>query len=296
MDEILEKLRIKTPDKKAVEVPEPVTARVSRENMQRKRPVSPPKLYYRSPQVLSHFCLKTPKARLVNHVCASSLENTAREILMQKSSSQPLIYSEELIKNDLIELKLLHDHWKNQSLPKGHIKVLPYEQIQTIYESITLFKSPTMFKRLLKSLPSNYRLHPNGFTVTHYICEQGNMVMLEEVQKHQDNLDLQSKAGLTPSMIAAGRGNIACLSFLIKNGCDLYKKDFVHGWTCLHHAVNNNQYETVVYLIKDCKLKIGVKDCYGRDPMDLSKSKGFMMIYRFFDEHIKELASWMKNY
>lgn len=296
MDEILEKLRVKTPDKRAVEVPEPITARVSRENMQRKKPVSPPKLYYRSPQVLSHFCLKTPRVRLEEHVCASSVESTAREMLMQKSRSQPLIYSEELIKNDLEELKTLHDHWNTQARGGGHIKVLAYDQVQTLYESITLFKSPTMFKRLLKGIPCNYRLHPNGFTVGHYVCEQGNLVMLEEVQKHMDNLDLQSRAGLTPSMIAASRGNIDCLSFLVKNGCDLYKKDFVYGWTCLHHAVNNNQYETVVYLIKDCKLKTGVKDCYGRDPMDLSKSKGFMMIYRFINEYLKNQSSWFLKY
>lgn len=296
MDEILEKLRIKTPGKKAIELPEPITARVSRENGQRKRPISPPELNYRSPQVISHFCLKTSKAKMGNHVCAWSMERAANEILMKKSATQPLLHSKELIKSDLNELKLLNDHWKKASPSEGFIKILPYEQTQTIYESITLFKSPTMFKTLLRSVPKNYRLHPNGFTVTHYICEQGNILMLEEVDKHSDNLDFQSKAGLTPLMLAAGRGNIDCLFYLIKRGCDLYKKDFVYGWTCLHHAVNNNQYEIIRFLVKDCKAKIGVKDFSGRDAMDLAKNKSFLMIYRFFQGCIKGDPSWMLNY
>ena len=61
MDEIIEKLRQRTPEELKKLIAEPITARVSRERERTKLPVTPPALYYRSPQLTNKFYAKEPQ-------------------------------------------------------------------------------------------------------------------------------------------------------------------------------------------------------------------------------------------
>ena len=61
MDEIIEKLNRKSPEKNIRSLAEPITARVSREKVSIKMPITPPELNYRSPQLSNRFYSSSPK-------------------------------------------------------------------------------------------------------------------------------------------------------------------------------------------------------------------------------------------
>jgi hypothetical protein len=322
MNEILEKLRVKTPEVLDEECPEPITARVSRERESRKKVVSPPELNFRSPRVISRFGVNEVGSK--DAVSTKSMENANFRLRQygslpgfkndQKSnqkfnlgagvSTLPSLkhstpHSKLLISSTLGELKSLNQDIQKISSPlnsfkpnRGYLKVIPLDEVQEFLSSITLFQSFPMFRRLLSNFPTNFRLDSKGQTVSHYVSEKGTLQMLEEVKRHLDDLDLPSKEGLTASMLAASRGRLTILHYLWKNGCKLDKKDFICGWTCLHHAVYNNQYETVVWLVKESKVLIGIQDFRGLDALDLAKMKNFSMISKFLKNFIVNAASW----
>lgn len=314
MNEIIEKLRIKTPETQSKKVPEPITARVSRESATRKKPVSPPPLHFRSPLITKFHPNSTKNSNLASSPTASSLELASSRIRLGLSSSIPIFPNisnqnrvlltktgnDLLVNSDLEELKSLKLHsekvlqsTKHCQSYRGFEKVASYELVQEVYEAITLFKDLEMLKKLLKRLPKDYRMHRNGFTAAHYVSDLGNLRMLEEVNRLRYNLDMQSKAGLTPCMLAAAKGHLNVVFYLWKSGCSLYARDYLYGWNCLHHAVSNNQYETVVFLVKEGGMKIGTKDFKGLDALDLAYNKNFLIIYKFLENFIQNSASWL---
>ena len=97
---------------------------------------------------------------------------------------------------------------------RGFEKVVSYELVQQVYEAITLFKDVEMLKKLLRWLPKDYRLHSNGFTAAHYVSDVGGLKMIEEVKRLRYDLGMQSKAGLTPCMLAAAKGHLNIVFFI----------------------------------------------------------------------------------
>ena len=232
MNEIIEKLRIKTPETRSKQVPEPITARVSRESATRKKPISPPPLHFRSPQITKFQPNSTRNAALASSPSACSLEQASSRIRLGLSSSIPNFPNltraantktgnDLLVNYDLGKLRALKLHsekalqsTKHCQSYRGFEKVVSYELVQQVYEAITLFKDVEMLKKLLRWLPKDYRLHSNGFTAAHYVSDVGGLKMIEEVKRLRYDLGMQSKAGLTPCMLAAAKGHLNIVFYL----------------------------------------------------------------------------------
>lgn len=113
MEEIIEKLKKKEKRKEAKEIPEPISARVSREKLIDKRPITPPELDYRSPQILNKFYSKSPEWIHPTHTCAASLEADAHALLMSRYQNYETSRKSILINADLQELEQNREYARN---------------------------------------------------------------------------------------------------------------------------------------------------------------------------------------
>lgn len=295
MDEIIEKLRKKTPEFNLREIAEPISERVSREKLKRERPITPPELNYRSPMILNRFYSKSPEWILPGGVSANSLEDKAYKTLAVKYQGQSIDYNNLLVQADLMELNNVADYSRSIEQYYVYTKVLPYEQRQEIYEAIILFKSPMLLEKLLRNFPKDYSLDEKGYTIYHIASEIGSIEMLRIIKDHGDDPNRGTNSGLTPIMIACSQGHTMCVSFLHQYGADILQKDTVFGFNSLHHAVYHDQYQTVKYMIQELKTPIGYKDFKGRDALDLAIEQGLSLIATFLSNFIKNTAFWKYN-
>lgn len=292
MDEIIEKLNRKTPDKSTRFVAEPITARVSREKGLRKRLVTPPELYYRSPHLTNKFYAKAPEWIHPPHVCAASLEADAFRLLRPKYENHKVEQAEILYKSTIQELQKVCEYSLGITDQFRCEKVMTFEKCQEIYEAITLFRSPIMLKRLLANFPINYKLHENGHTCLHYASEIGNYEMIDLIVKHGDDVNVKSAAGVAPLHLASANGHVYCIDLLVSKGADIRVKDRQFGWDALHWAVYSNQYQVVVFLVEHLKAVIGEKDFEQRDAAELAKHLGSQSIFVYLISVIRNTASW----
>lgn len=92
---------------------------------------------------------------------------------------------------------------------------------------ITFYKNPAQLKEYLKrKLPLNQALNnDDGFCALHYAAEEGNLEIVELLLKCRASPNLQTFRGLTPIIIAATKGNIACIQAMLQYEGNLFAKD-----------------------------------------------------------------------
>jgi ankyrin repeat protein len=292
MEEIIEKLRQKQLEEQVRDAPEPISVRISREKITRKNPVTPPDLYYRSPQITNKFYVDYSYKAHPIHMCAASMESDAYGLLANKYQNYVKQNDSILLKGNIAELQQVIQYANEISEATGYQKPVSYNKAQELYEAVALFRSPELFKRLLKDVPVDLVLNEDGYTCYHYVSEIGDIKMIQMLEEHGDDPNKTTGSGLTPLMLASSKGNIPVILLLVKNGADLDSKDFQLGWTALHWAVYNNQYEAVIYLVQHLKTSAKSKDFQNRDSLKLSKDLGHKLIYTYLLNYINNAASW----
>ena len=127
------------------------------------------------------------------------------------------------------EIQNVYDYFQENNADYQVEKQTHFNLTQEIYEAITLFQNSNMLKKLLISVPNNYKLHDNGYTCFHYASEIGSIEMLNYIKEHGDDPNFRCHSGITPIMLASLKGHISCINALIEFGANTGMKDFQLG-------------------------------------------------------------------
>ena len=114
---------------------------MSREKAFRPRPITPPELYYRSPELTNKFYAAIPKWIYPSHICAASMDAIAYGLLKQRYGNLQSDPENIQIISSLQELKKAQEYAAATDIPFPLPKLIPFEKCQKVYEAITLFKA-----------------------------------------------------------------------------------------------------------------------------------------------------------
>lgn len=89
---------------------------------------------------------------------------------------------------------------------------------------------------------------------------------------HDESRKKHSDASSCEFHLAAVRGWVAIIAFLLDNGLDVNHKD-LHGRTALHHAAIQSQQDAAFMLIERGS-SVSIVDCLGLTPLDMALKAG----------------------
>lgn len=83
---------------------------------------------------------------------------------------------------------------------------------------------------------------------------------------------------------AADAGNLAMVKKLIKEGVHANTRFAGHdSKTILHVAAEKNHYDMVVYLVRECRADVSLRDDADQTPLDIARVKGNKQIIEFLE-------------
>ncbi|KAI8031129.1 Ankyrin repeat-containing protein BDA1 [Camellia lanceoleosa] len=122
----------------------------------------------------------------------------------------------------------------------------------------------------------------------HKACEDGDLKSVEElIRENKDSCLAKNEFGLTPLHIAAQKGRIDVVDLILKYCPEAVKEVTAKTMrTCVHVAVNHNQIEVVMHLLRwvigerpDFLYLLSLKDYKGKTAVQFStSSKQFQII------------------
>jgi len=123
----------------------------------------------------------------------------------------------------------------------------------------------------------------NNWTPLHVAARKGNLEIVTYLIKNDADPNVKTKKGWTPLHIAADKGHVKTVTYLIKNDADPNAKTKT-GWTPLHVAAKKGHVEIVTYLIKN-DANPNIKNKTGLTPLHIAAKEG----------HVKTVAYLIKN-
>ena len=87
-----------------------------------------------------------------------------------------------------------------------------------------------------------------GCNVLHYASLGGNPEVIELMLSHVPSIDLVTKVGSTPLMIAAGNDKLRAVKYLLEQGADSSLQDN-KGWNVLHYASRVGNLEVIELML-----------------------------------------------
>lgn len=119
----------------------------------------------------------------------------------------------------------------------------------------------------------------------HIAAANGHLEILSMILVRSANPDLLNRKKQTPLMLAAMRGQIACVQKLLEAGANILKFDSVHGRTCLHYAAyygHSDCLKAILYAAQSTTVVdswgfarfVNVSDGRGATPLHLAARQG----------------------
>ncbi|WP_353279072.1 ankyrin repeat domain-containing protein [Wolbachia endosymbiont (group B) of Longitarsus flavicornis] len=124
-----------------------------------------------------------------------------------------------------------------------------------------------------------YRSHGNWWTPLHWASKGGHLDVVEYLVSLGANIDAKDKNGKTPINIARGEGHTDIVQYLEERS-----KDYAHGKKAMHFAAENNDMETLRFLVGKGE---NVNDCgddYWR-PLHYAAKAGSLEAAKFLVEN-----------
>ncbi|MBC3874335.1 ankyrin repeat domain-containing protein [Undibacterium flavidum] len=91
------------------------------------------------------------------------------------------------------------------------------------------------------------QVNQQGWTALHYAAVVGNLDIVELLIAHYAYIDAETPNKTTPIMLAARRGEMSMVRFLIAEGADISLKNML-GWTAYDFAVESERREIAAML------------------------------------------------
>lgn len=91
------------------------------------------------------------------------------------------------------------------------------------------------------------QVNQQGWTALHYAAVVGNLDIVELLIAHYAYIDAETPNKTTPIMLAARRGEMSMVKFLIAEGADISLKNML-GWTAYDFAVESERREIAAML------------------------------------------------
>ena len=123
----------------------------------------------------------------------------------------------------------------------------------------------------------------------HMAASVGSTPLVEEIVKYGSYINYQESWGQTPLIIATGKSRLYTMAALLNLGADPDIKDYHHGYTALHVAVNTHDEENVLVLL-DARVNLESIDAEGLTPMGLALRNKFYRVVPLFLEYGSKLS------
>ena len=111
-----------------------------------------------------------------------------------------------------------------------------------------------------------------GWNVLHHASQGGNPEIIELMLSHVPSIDLVTKEGSTPLMIAAGNDKLQAVKCLLKQGADPSLLDN-NGWNVLHYASRFGNPEVIELMLSHVP-SIDFRTKEGGTPLMIAVSNG----------------------
>ncbi len=123
-----------------------------------------------------------------------------------------------------------------------------------------------------------------GVTPLHLAASVGNSIIAEEIVSLGGYIDAQESWGQTPLIIAATKSRLHTMGVLLKLGANMEVRDYHHGYTALHVAVNTRDEANVLTLL-DAKAQLDSKDNERLTPLGLALRNKFYRVVPLLIEY-----------
>lgn len=149
---------------------------------------------------------------------------------------------------------------------------------QTLLITATSGNHPEIVDYLVKKGANLDQADLQGYTAFHYACSLGHMEVLKQVLI---DVNKATTNGLTPLILASGKGHIEVVRYLIELGAQQDLKQNL-GKTALHGACANGRLDVVKELLKsNAETKINITDNNGMTPLMEAVCKNQLEVVRY---------------
>ncbi len=134
-----------------------------------------------------------------------------------------------------------------------------------------------------------------GVTPLHLAASVGNSIIAEDIVAQGGCIDAQESWGQTPLIIAATKSRLDTMATLLKLGADTEVRDYHHGYTALHIAVNTRDEANVLALL-DASVRLDTTDNEGLSPLGLALRNKFYRVVPLLIEYGGSLGDGDRKY
>ncbi|GMQ09962.1 hypothetical protein CsSME_00053157 [Camellia sinensis var. sinensis] len=173
--------------------------------------------------------------------------------------------------------------------------------LQATEERSWRFQFFEVFSKLILPVKVSFRRKKT----LHKACEDGDLESVEElIRENKDSCLAKNEFGFTPLHIAAQKGRIDVVDLILKYCPEAVKEVTAKTMrTCVHVAVNHNQIEVVMHLLRwvigempDFLYLLSLKDYKGKTAVQFSTSSKQFQIFvslPFNSSHIPTTRNWI---
>ncbi|XP_013399271.1 NF-kappa-B inhibitor cactus [Lingula anatina] len=171
-------------------------------------------------------------------------------------------------------------------------------------------KQPVVIRRLMCAGASVEQRDRHGNTALHIACREGHIegvrmlttpVTHREVsqntyqvpyQKIPQDLNARNYNGMSCLHLAAERGHVGVVDYLVKLGADVNIEDGKSGRNILHHAVENHNVELIYYLLQHTDINLEAKTFDFKSALGLAMGRKFTDIATALVNAGADFAQW----
>ncbi|XP_019623706.1 PREDICTED: B-cell lymphoma 3 protein homolog [Branchiostoma belcheri] len=127
----------------------------------------------------------------------------------------------------------------------------------------------------------------NGQTAVHLSCQTASTACLHTIltcTTRELDLELRNYDGLTPLHVAVNTGNQDVAMLLVDSGADVDATDGKSGRTALFHAVERDQEDMVLYLLR-AGAKVNAQCYAGNTPLHAASGRGQQNMVKLLIKH-----------
>ncbi|XP_018563285.1 uncharacterized protein LOC108905016 [Anoplophora glabripennis] len=122
----------------------------------------------------------------------------------------------------------------------------------------------------------------SGQTALHLAALRGNLDIVKFLVTHGGDLSIRDKSGSTALHLAASKGHLSITKFLVELGTPVDSRN-IDGLNSLHLAASGNHFDIVKFLVIH-EEDANISDKFGSTVLHLAASKGYFNIVKFLVE------------